>query len=249
MAADEVSERSAGAAAADAALVELRGAAFGYGREPVVRDVDLAVRRGEMLGIVGPNGAGKTTLFRGILGLLSPLQGTVVRRTTSVGYVPQREVLDALYPLTARDLVRMGAYGRLRGLRRLTKQDRALAHECLARVGLEHRARESFADLSGGQRQRALLARALMVRPDLLVLDEPTSGIDALAADRILDLLEHLAHREGVAVLLVSHQAELLRERVDRALWVAGGRVEAGPAAEILAPARLARLFAAAAEA
>ena len=249
MASDEVSARLAPRPAAGEALLELQGAAFGYGRSPVVRDVDLVVRRGEILGIVGPNGAGKTTLFRGLLGLLRPLAGRVVRRATSIGYVPQREVLDALYPISARDLVRMGAYGRLRGLRRLSREDRRLAQECLARVGLEQRAGEAFADLSGGQRQRALLARALMARPDLLVLDEPTSGIDALAADRILDLLEDLAHREGLAVLLVSHQVELLRARVDRALLVSGGRVAAGSPADILASERLVRSFAAAGEA
>jgi ABC-type Mn2+/Zn2+ transport system ATPase subunit len=178
-----------------------------------------------------------------MLGLLAPLSGTVERLTSAVGYVPQRESLDPLFPLRADEVVHMGAYGRLRGWRGLLGTDRELANACLARVGLADRASAAFSSLSGGQRQRVLIARALMVKPRLLLLDEPTSGVDRAAAARILDLLLELNRREGVAVLLVSHQLALVRSAANEVLWVSDRRVERGQAAEMLAPERLDRLF------
>jgi ABC-type Mn2+/Zn2+ transport system ATPase subunit len=225
-------------------LVRLANASFGYGRKPVLANVDLEIAPGDLIGIVGPNGAGKTTLFRGILGLVPPLAGTVELGTDAVGYVPQRESLDPIFPLTVEEVVRMGGYGRLRGpLRRVPPGDRELVERCLERVELVRQRRELFASLSGGQRQRALLARALMSRPRLLLLDEPTSGVDHAAEERILALLRKL-REEGLAVLLVSHQLGLVREAARDALWVADGRVARGPADEILAPDALDALFA-----
>jgi ABC-type Mn2+/Zn2+ transport system ATPase subunit len=225
------------------ALVELRGAAFGYGGRVVVGGVDLAIEPGTFLGIVGPNGSGKTTLFRGILGLLRPLAGTVTRTTRAIGYVPQRETLDALYPLTVREAVEMGAYGRARPGRGLAAEERAAARAAIARVGLAEHEGALFASLSGGQRQRALVARALLVRPELLVLDEPTSGVDRAAERAILALLRELHEHEHMAILLVSHQLPLVREAVREVLWVAGGRVQRGSPREMLSTASLDRLF------
>ncbi len=226
-------------------LVRLEQAAFGYNGRPVVAGVDLEVRAGDFLGIVGPNGGGKTTLFRGLLGLLPPLAGRVERSATRIGYVPQRESLDPIFPLRVEDVVRMGAYGQLSGLRRLGRAQRAAALDAIARVGLADKARAGFASLSGGERQRALLARALLSRPNLLLLDEPTSGVDRGAQRRILDLLHEIHVHDGLAVLLVSHQIGLLREAAREVLWVADGRVVRGSAAEYLAPERLDRLYAA----
>jgi manganese/iron transport system ATP-binding protein len=224
-------------------LLKMRGAAFGYGRRVVVSDVDLEVAAGDVLGIVGPNGAGKTTLIRGMLGLIPALAGRVERAERSIGYVPQRARLDALFPLRVEEVVHQGAYGRLHGWRRLQRADRDEALACLQRVGLVARAKEPFASLSGGQRQRVLIARALLARPRLLLLDEPTSGVDSGAQARVLELLERLTRDEGLAVLLVSHQIAMLRDAVDEVLWVAGGRVRRGPARELLAPAALEQLF------
>jgi ABC-type Mn2+/Zn2+ transport system ATPase subunit len=224
-------------------LLRLSKASFGYAGKLVVSDVDLDVDAGLFLGIVGPNGAGKSTLFRGCLGLIAPLHGTVERTTRAIGYVPQREQLDPIYPLRVDEVVQMGAYGRLAGLRRLTREDRGLAQECLQRVGLAPRACELFASLSGGQRQRVLIARALMARPKLLLLDEPTSGVDRGAQKQILDLLLDLNRREQIAVLLVSHQLQMVRNAVDQVLWVGSGRVVRGEAHELLAPENLDRLY------
>jgi len=224
-------------------LLRVEQAAFGYAGRAVVAEVELAIRPGDFLGIVGPNGAGKTTLFRGMLGLVAPLAGRVERTTRAIGYVPQRDTLDPLYPVRVDEVVHMGAYGRLSGLRGLARAERELARECLARVRLAERARDPFAALSGGQRQRVLIARALMMRPALLLLDEPTSGVDRAAQRVIMDLLVELRD-EGLAILLVSHQLALLRESVGEILLVADGRVRRTPVAEALSPERLDRLFA-----
>ncbi|MDZ4772986.1 MAG: ATP-binding cassette domain-containing protein [Planctomycetota bacterium] len=224
-------------------LLRLDRAAFGYGRRTVVSGVDLAVGAGDFLGIVGPNGSGKTTLFRGILGLIPPLAGRVERTSAAIGYVPQRETLDPIYPLSVTEVVAMGAYGRLRGLRTLRRVDRDLARDCLARVGLAERAHDAFASLSGGQRQRVLIARALMTRPQLLLLDEPTSGVDRGAQAHILELLIGLNTREHMAILLVSHQLAMVRDAVKSCLWVANGMVERGSVADVLAPERLAESY------
>lgn len=210
-------------------LLELRRAAFGYRRAAVLRGIDLAVGPGQFLAIAGPNGGGKTTLFRGILGLIPPLEGDVRLGTDAVGYVPQRDRLDPIYPLTVAEVAHMGAYGRLSGLRLLRREERELASACLARVGLAGRERERFSALSGGQRQRALVARALMARPRLCLLDEPTSGVDAENAARILALLSELVREEGLSVLLVTHQLGPLRGLADGLLWVEGGQVERRP--------------------
>src|SRR5688572_16393159 len=116
-----------------AVLLRTKGAAFGYAETPVVAGVDLAVDAGDFVGIVGPNGAGKTTLFRGLLGLIPPMRGSVERSTRAIGYVPQRETLDPLFPVSAEEVVQMGAYGRLRGLRRLSRELHDLGRRSLAR--------------------------------------------------------------------------------------------------------------------
>lgn len=225
------------------ALIALDGAAFGYGGRAVLTDVSLRVESGAFVGIVGPNGAGKTTLFRGLLGLLRPLRGTIERGEGAVGYVPQRETLDVLYPLTVREVVEMGAYHRLRGLRGLRAEERRGTQAALTRVGLAELARTPFSALSGGQRQRALIARALLVRPRILLLDEPTSGVDRAAQRTILELLLELNTKDGMTVLLVSHQLALVREAVREAWWVSGGRVVCGDPKEMLSASGLDRLF------
>jgi len=214
-------------------LLQLEGASFGYGADTVVAGVDLVVHAGDFVGIVGPNGAGKTTLFRGMLGLIPPRSGRVERHVQAVGYVPQRDTLDPIYPLSVREVVEMGAFGSLRGLRRLGREQRERARALLERVALDAEAASPFTALSGGQRQRALIARALMVEPRLLLLDEPTSGVDRHAEVLILELLREL-NREGLAVLLVSHQLGLLRQTVRQVLLVRDGRVRAGSPEELL---------------
>ncbi|HVS09318.1 MAG TPA: ATP-binding cassette domain-containing protein [Planctomycetota bacterium] len=214
-------------------LLRLEGASFGYGADTVVAGVDLVVRAGDFIGIVGPNGSGKTTLFRGMLELIPPLSGRVERHVQAIGYVPQRDALDPIYPLSVREVVEMGAFGGLRGLRRLERKHRERARSLLERVALGAEAASMFTALSGGQRQRVLIARALMVEPKLLLLDEPTSGVDRQVEILILELLQEL-NREGLAMLLVSHQLGLLRQSVRQVFLVSDGRVRAGSPDELL---------------
>ena len=224
-------------------LLRLENVSFGYSKRAVVTGVDLTVDAGAFLGIVGPNGAGKTTLFRGILGLIPPLAGKIERFETCIGYVPQRESLDPIYPLRVEEVVHMGAYGRLGGWRTLAHAECELARVSLARVGLADRAQDSFAALSGGQRQRVLIARALMARPKLLLLDEPTSGVDRGAQKLILDLLIELNQREDLAILLVSHQIGMVRDAVKGCVWVSGGSVRVGDPAVMLSHEHLDELY------
>jgi ABC-type Mn2+/Zn2+ transport system ATPase subunit len=226
-----------------ALLLRAQRATFGYDGRAVISDVDLDVDASDFIGIVGPNGAGKTTLFRGLLGLVPPIAGSVARYDTRIGYVPQRETLDPLFPVDVEEVVSMGAYGELRGLRGLPREARELARASLARVGMLEWRRAPFSSLSGGQRQRVLIARALMVKPELLLLDEPTSGVDRAAQARIMQLLDELVAQDGIAILIVSHQLALVRKAAQSVLWVAGGKVTRGPAFDVLKPENLDRLY------
>lgn len=207
-------------------LLRLRRATFGYGAHAVVADVDLEVLEGEWIGVLGPNGAGKTTLLQGMMGLLPPMDGAVELAPVPIGYVPQRETLSSLYPLTVEEVVRMGAFGRLSRLRRLPPGERERVRSGLERVGLADYARERFASLSGGQRQRALIARALVMLPRILFLDEPTHGIDRRSLDDVMRVFEELRADAGISVVLVSHDLSLVRGLVDELLRVEEGRAE-----------------------
>lgn len=222
---------------ADPPLIALEDAAFGYRGEAVLRAVNLHVDSGDFIGLVGPNGSGKTTLFRGILGLIPPLHGRITRHpvlTHRTGYVLQRDVLDPIYPVTAHDVVHMGLTGSLPWHRTLgTGRDPVLA-QSLARVGLEGIAGQPFSELSGGQRQRVLIARAIVSRPALLVLDEPTAGIDPAAEEKILELLSDLNTREGMAILMVSHRLHALESHARKAFLVRRGSVETSSPAEAI---------------
>jgi len=204
-------------------LLRIAGASFGYRGRAVLTRVDLEIPEGCLVSVLGPNGSGKTTLLRGATGLLPPLAGTVQCNKRALGYVPQRERLDPVFPLSVIEVVQMGAYSRLRGLRRLSRGDRVKAERCLEQVDLLERRGERFASLSGGQRQRALLARALLMEPRLLVLDEPTSGVDE-HSQRLISELLHERVGAGLSVLLITHQYEMTRG-TDLLLRVADGRV------------------------
>ncbi len=230
--------------AASTSTVTLRAAAFGYEGRRVVSDVDLDLGPGSFLGIVGPNGSGKSTLFRGILGLLAPLSGRVERNDTRFGYVPQSHVLDAIFPLTVEELVLMGAERRLTRLGGLRRQTRQQCGELLERVGLFAVRRSPFSDLSGGQRQRALVARALLTQPTMMLLDEPTSGVDRDAAADIAQILREV-HAGGVGILLVSHDLELVRKIASEVLVVANGKVHPAGVESFADPAWLRSVFAA----
>ena len=191
------------------------------GREAVCH-VDLEVRAGEVMVIAGPNGAGKTTLLEVIAGTRAPSSGTRAA-TAAVAFVPQRTAVSDRLPLTVRDVVTVGAWGRTGPWRRLDAQARAAVDEALDRLGITELARRPFAALSGGQRQRALLAQGLARLAELLLLDEPTTGLDADSGDRIRALLRAEAER-GAAVVCVSHDPAVLA-MADRLVHLVDGQV------------------------
>jgi len=209
-------------------LVRLRDVSLGYGNQPVLEHVTLELERGEFVALLGPNGAGKTTLLRGIVGLIPVLTGTIDydfdRWRNPFGYVPQRERLDPTFPLSALEVALMGTYAHLPPLRRVGRAQRQVAQKSLESVGLGAIADQRFASLSGGQTQRVLIARALAAEPTLLVLDEPTAGVDAEATAAIMGLVSRLNREEGLTILLVTHQVRMLRGIANAVVWVQDGR-------------------------
>jgi ABC-type Mn2+/Zn2+ transport system ATPase subunit len=228
-------------------LLKLQDVSLGYDGQVVLEHLSFAVEYGECLALVGPNGAGKTTLLRGILGLIPVLAGQIEygfdRSTSPPGYVPQRDTLDPIFPLTVFEVVLMGTYGRLALLRPVGRRQRQLAMHCLEQVGLANLADRPFWALSGGQKQRVLIARALAVEPNILLLDEPTAGIDPGAATAIMDLIAQLNHDQGLTVVLVSHHLRLVRSLVHSVVWVEDGSASKGVTEVMLAPERIIEIF------
>ena len=222
-----MTKRAASLRRAEFILLEMQSADFGYGGRPVVQGASLEVRRGEWVALRGPNGSGKTTLLRGLLGFLPPLAGRVERQANlRIGYVPQRETLDPLYPLSAYQVARTGSWRDLPFWRIAGARERAQTQAALAACQAAGFASRRYAELSGGQRQRVLLARALASQPELLVLDEPTAGIDPEAERGILELLASLRENQKLAIWMVTHHLHALEGRADRTLVVSGGRVQ-----------------------
>jgi ABC-type Mn2+/Zn2+ transport system ATPase subunit len=208
-------------------LVSLQHVTLGYDSAPVVQDVNLAIYPGGLIGLAGPNGSGKTTLFRTILGLLSPLGGTLSRSCplSNFGYVPQSAALDPQFPLSASEVVEMGAFGRVRSYQFLPWKEKQRVREVLRQIGLPHLATRSFFSLSGGQKQRMLIARALMVNPKIMILDEPLSGVDEDSRHSITELLHKLTRENGLAVFFSSHDLEMVQRVADSIVRVDNGKI------------------------
>jgi zinc transport system ATP-binding protein len=206
-------------------VIELDGVSFSYGAVRTVDDVSLAVQPGDVLGIIGPNGSGKTTLLRLMLGLAVPQEGVVrlfgappaaLRDWRRLGYVPQRTTLDASLPITVREVVGTGLVPTLGIWRRPGNPGRERVREVLELVGMDTLAGARIGALSAGQQQRVLIARALVGDPELLVLDEPTGGIDPRAQTSFYALLRHLNRERGVTLILVSHDTGVIAHEVNR---------------------------------
>jgi manganese/zinc/iron transport system ATP- binding protein len=196
------------------------------------------------LGIVGPNGCGKTTLLRTILGLLKPLDGQVERQTgLTISYVPQRDRIDAILPITALEVALMGRVAKAGPLQRVHQADRDAARRALAMLGAESLSHQLFRDLSGGQQQRVLLARALAVDADLLVLDEPTAGMDAASEAAVLELLRTLNRIKGVTVLIVTHLLPIVLNLATSIMLLGTRTLLHGTVDEVLREERLSELY------
>ena len=213
-------------------VVELRSASITYDGRTVLSGIDVRVDAGEVVAVLGANGSGKTTLVRAVVGLLPlatgelQLFGTPIgqfRERTRIGYVPQRGGASTGVPATVREVVATGRLA-LTGLRRARPADRAAVERAIDTVGLLERAGDSVATLSGGQQQRVLIARALTCEPDLLVLDEPTAGVDLPSQQALAATLRALLPR-GTTILLVAHELGPMHPLITRAITMADGRV------------------------
>ncbi len=207
-------------------LIVTRGLAAGYSGERAIEDVSFAISRGMRVGVLGPNGGGKTTLFRALLGDLQVVAGAV-EVDGRCGIVPQTERSRLDYPVSALDVALMGALRRTPWWQRPGRTERRLAVEALEAVGLSELAGETFGELSGGQRQRVLIARGLVQDADVLLLDEPFSGLDDASAARLEALIDDLA-AQGRAVMVATHDMEQTR-RWDRVLCLNRRQVAFGP--------------------
>jgi ABC-type Mn2+/Zn2+ transport system ATPase subunit len=228
-------------------LIELRAVEVGYNREAVLPPLNLDIAAGMSLGIVGPNGSGKTTLVRTMLGLLRPVSGQISfprGKRPRFGYVPQRASVDVSFPLTSYEVALMGRYGLTSAGRRPGPNDVERTRDALRDVGALELAQRPFHALSGGQRQRVLVARALAAEPEILVLDEPTTGMDLPSEHSMLMLLRSFTRR-GIAVILISHQLGAVADHVEQLVVVAGLEhpVAVGARAELLTSERLSKIY------
>jgi len=208
------------------AILTISDLDFAYGDALVLKDISLHVEAGSTLGLIGPNGGGKTTLIRLLLGLIEPMNGTItidglsprdaVRRGNIIGYVPQNPAKPDNLPLSVRQAARLGLVGKTGLLRGFARDDLAFVEDLLNRLGIAERAESPVTSLSGGQLQRVLIARALAARPKILLLDEPTTGIDRIGQQQFLESIDQLKQQLGLTVIFVSHDLRAVSAISDR---------------------------------
>lgn len=188
-----------------APIIRVRNLTLGYGADIILRDVNLDIPAGAFLPFVGPNGGGKTTLLRAILGLLRPLRGHIETPfgRSPPGYVAQQKALDPIYPVSVRAVIEMGLYPRRGQLSPAQRRERV--EKWLRRFDLVAHAERTWGELSGGQRQKVMIARALALNPEVIVMDEPTTELDPPSRRDVLETLRQLAMRDGRTVLLAHH--------------------------------------------
>jgi zinc transport system ATP-binding protein len=201
-------------------VIAIERLSFAYENARIIDGLNLTVLERDFVGLIGSNGAGKTTLLRMIVGLLKPTSGEIrlfgepigrFKDWERIGYVPQKSAINPLFPTTVKEIVISGLYGRKKMHRRLTKQDMRKAEEAMAALGIEALSDKLIGKLSGGQQQRVLLARALVNSPGLLILDEPTTGVDAETQAAFFERIEHLHRHHHITFFMVSHDAEMMR--------------------------------------
>lgn len=223
-------------------LIEITGASFGYDRSPVLTDVSYVVESGEFTGVVGPSGSGKTSLLKLLLGTARPQRGTVTRRPgIAVSYVPQLETVNWSFPVTVGECVLMARITR-RLLPWATAEEKREVAAVLERLGIGDLSSRHIRELSGGQQQRMFIARALLRRPQLLLMDEPTSGVDIGTRHEVLHLLDEL-HADGLAIVLTTHDLNGMAAHLPNLVALNRTVLAAGPPADVIVPDVLEQTF------
>jgi len=235
-------------------IIRFDHASFGFPGVIALKDISLSINAGEFIGVIGPNGSGKTTLCRAVLGLMAPVEGHLhifdcacdelrCHHRAKIGYLPQKGVVDRNFPVTVLETVMMGRYGALGLFKRPRQNDQKIAIESLAHVGMETHKDTALGHLSGGQQQRVFIARALAQQPKVLLLDEPTTGLDITTQHNVIELIEHLHDELGLTVLLITHDINMVRSRVDRLVLLKTRLYAAGPPADVLKPDILSQVY------
>jgi zinc transport system ATP-binding protein len=224
-------------------IIKLENVAIGYGKSVIAENISLSIFENDFLGIVGPNGAGKTTLLKTLLGNLKPLRGSITAGSHRFGYVPQRDTVQPLLPYTVQDVVMMGRYSLMGVFSKPSKGDYDIVDASLQKVGISHLKSERYNDLSGGQRQRTLIARALAVEPDILILDEPTNGMDTPSHHSLLSLITSLHEETKLTILLVSHLLSDVANGVKQLVLIEKNFFQWGPIEHVLSEENLRKAY------
>jgi len=229
---------------ADAPILEVSHVTVRYNGRAALEDVSFCLISGEQIAVVGPNGAGKSTLFKVIAGVLNPTGGEVriagycPGGHICIAYVPQRSQVDWTFPVTVADVVMMGRVGKVGLLRRPKHRDWEHVRQCLEVVGMADLADRQIGELSGGQQQRMFIARALAQEAELMLMDEPLTGLDVPAQEEIFDILDELRSRQ-VTVMVATHDLNLAAERFDRVMLLNGSLLGIGRPDDVFTPERL----------
>jgi ABC-type Mn2+/Zn2+ transport system ATPase subunit len=225
-------------------IIALDNLTIGYNRQPVLSGISFSIPRGSFTVLLGANGSGKSTLLKTLLGLLPPVAGNIQIAAPAIfGYVPQAIEFDPLFLLTGFEVALMGTYGRVRAGSFVPANEREFVRECLRATESEKFAHQKFSELSGGQQQRILIARALATKPDILVLDEPTAGVDATATRALLEFISRIHAERNLTILLVTHDLPLVHKHAQQVVWLYRGKAWIGTAAELLSRERMAEIF------
>jgi len=221
-------------------IVEIKAVTCGYEKQRVLTDVSLTIMPGDFVGLLGPSGSGKTTLLRTVLGAVDIYEGEVLvngvptsKKRPRVGYVPQLETIDWNFPVTVQEVVMMGRTMENRLFPWYRKEEKELAAEMMGRLGILDLASRHIRELSGGQQQRVFLARALISSPQLLLLDEPTSGVDIKTRDDVMHLLHDLNH-DGVTIIITTHEINAVAVHLPWIVCLAGQILAEGPPSEVI---------------
>ena len=225
------------------AIIKFNDVTIGYGRKKIIENINVSIYENDFIGIVGPNGAGKTTFLRTLLGNLKPLSGTIEKNSHRFGYVPQRDTVQPLLPYTVEDVVMMGRYSLMGTFGKPTKKDKEAVNSSLTHVGIYALKNLNYNSLSGGQRQRTLIARALAVEPGILILDEPTNGMDTPSHYSLLDLISRLHDENKLTILLVSHLLSDVANGVKRLVLMEKNFFQVGPIEEVLSEENLKKTY------
>ena len=221
-------------------IVEIKAVTCGYEKQRVLTDVSLTIMPGDFVGLLGPSGSGKTTLLRTVLGAVDLYEGEVLvngvattKKRPRVGYVPQLETIDWNFPVTVQEVVMMGRTMENKLFPWYRKEEKDLAAEMMGRLGILDLADRHIRELSGGQQQRVFLARALISSPQLLLLDEPTSGVDIKTRDDVMHLLHDLNH-DGVTIIITTHEINAVAVHLPWIVCLAGRILAEGPPSEVI---------------